>query len=92
MLDEATLQQTLYAIVKSGELHGRHLVMSGHLDADGIRAALQWQIIRKIGFMLTLPRTTRFAFYQGVNMLDDYAGPDLTPAEPMTVIMTAIPA
>ncbi len=91
LLDEHTVSQTLAEVRRTGELHGRLLVKKGLLDVPKVTAALQWQIIRKLGYLLRLPPdTTRFAYYDGVNMLEDYGGPQMTPAEPLAVIMTGV--
>jgi DnaJ-domain-containing protein 1 len=90
LCQEDALHKSLAAVSKSGELHGRYLVKTGALDVPSIRAALQWQLIRKLTFMLKLPPTTRFAYYDGINMLEDYAGPESTPADPLTIIMAGV--
>src|SRR5690606_35496224 len=77
-------------IRQTGELHGRYLVKKGLVDVAAVTGALQWQLIRKIGYMLKLPPETRFAYYDGVNMLEEYGGPQLTPGDPLAMIMTGV--
>ena len=89
-LDENALRGSLAAIRASGELHGRYLVKAGLLDVPSVRATLQLQLMYKLSFMLTLPPTTRFAYYDGTNMLEDYGGPELTPIDPLFVIMMGV--
>ena len=90
LAEESALLDALTTISRTGELMGKHLVDSGVLDATSVRAALQWQVVRKIEFMLDLPPTTRFAYYDRLHMLDDYGGPELTPVEPLMLIMSGI--
>lgn len=90
ILDERTVADSLAEVRQTGELHGRVLVKKGLIDVGTITGALQWQLIRKISYMLKLPPQTRFAYYDGVNMLDEYGGPQLTPADPLAMIMTGV--
>src|SRR5690606_27306893 len=76
------------AIAETGELHGRFLVRQGKLDVASVKAELAWQLVRKMSFMLKLPPTTRYTFYADHNLLADYGGPELTPVEPIALIMT----
>jgi len=90
LLDENTLAGSLRVISQRGILHGEYLVSQGHLDKAKLLAALTWQLVRKVAFMFKLPATTRYAFYDGVNLLDDYGGPELTPSEPLALIMSGV--
>lgn len=90
VLDEATLYRSLKAISARPVLHGAYLVGRGLIDRPTLLAALARQVLHKTTFMMTLPGTTRFAFYDGVNALQDYGGPELTPAEPLSVIMAGV--
>jgi DnaJ-domain-containing protein 1 len=89
-LDETTLRGTLMEISKKQVLHGRHLVMKGLLDREKIIAALRTQVLRKITYLGELPDETTYAYYEGVNFLSSYGGPELTPCEPLASIMAGI--
>jgi curved DNA-binding protein CbpA len=90
LLDEDTLQHSLLAISKTRELHGRYLTRMGLLDAESLRIAVVWQLVRKVTHLLKLPPDTRYAYYDAVNLIDDYGAPELTPAEPLALIMTGV--
>ncbi|MCA9625787.1 MAG: hypothetical protein KC731_42485, partial [Myxococcales bacterium] len=90
LVEEAPLLEALTSISRTGDLMGQHLVAGGHLDEPTLLAALQWQLVRKLEYMLDLPTTTRFAYYDGINMLDDFGGPELTAVDPLMMIMSGI--
>jgi curved DNA-binding protein CbpA len=90
LLDEPTLRGTLMEISKKRMLHGRHLVARGLLDREGVIGALRYQVARKVIHLFELPPETRYAYYDGVNLLASYGGPELTPAEPLALIMAGV--
>ncbi len=90
MLDEATLRGTLMEVVKKSVLHGRLLVMKGLLDRQKVVHALRVQVLRKVTHLFELAGDTRYAYYKDENLLADYGGPELTPTEPLSVIMAGI--
>ncbi len=59
VLDEATLTQSLQAASRLQVLHGQHLLSRGVIDQEVLQAALQQQLVNKIGYMLRLAPTTR---------------------------------
>ena len=91
LADESVLQDSLRTISRSkNQLHGQYLIEQGHLDQATLEASLSWQLVRKGSFMLKLPAETRYAYYDGFNLLDGYGGPELTPCEPLALIMTGV--
>jgi curved DNA-binding protein CbpA len=90
MVDEATLRGTLMEVVKKNILHGRLLVMRGLLDREKVVHALRIQVLRKVTHLFELPGDTRYAYYKDENLLSTYGGPELTPTEPLSVIMAGI--
>jgi curved DNA-binding protein CbpA len=90
MLDEAQLRVTLTEVSKKRVLHGRLLVMNGLLDRQKVMHALRIQVLRKVMHFFELPSDTRYAYYKDQNLLSQYGGPELTPTEPLAVIMAGI--
>ena len=90
LLDETTLRGTLLEISKKKILHGRHLVAKGLLDRETVMAALRLQVMRKLQHLFELPAETRYAYYDSHNLLANWGGPELTPCEPLAVIMAGI--
>ena len=87
-LDSATTEQTLKAAMSSRRLHGELLTSHGLVRGDMLVAALRWQVVRKIEHLLTLPKSTRYAYFPGQNLLDGYGGADLVPVEPLALVMS----
>ena len=90
LVDETTLRGTLMEVVKTKVLHGRLLVMKGLLDRETVVRALRVQVLRKVTQLFELPADARYAYYQDQNLLASYGGPELTPTEPLSVIMAGI--
>jgi curved DNA-binding protein CbpA len=90
LLDEATLRASLVEVSKRKILHGRSLVMKGLLGRDDVLSALRLQVLRKLTYLCDLPPETRYAYYEGENLLAAYGGPELTPCEPLAAIMAGV--
>ncbi|NUO50933.1 MAG: DnaJ domain-containing protein [Polyangiaceae bacterium] len=90
LLDEQTLRQSLMEVSKKKVLHGRFLVSKGLLDGGTILKVLKQQILRKLIHLFELDPETRYAFYADYNLLANYGGPELTPVEPLSLIMTGV--
>ncbi|WP_437735143.1 DnaJ domain-containing protein [Sorangium sp. So ce1335] len=90
LLDEATLRETLRDITKRRVLHGRLLVSRGLLDRETVFAVLRQQLVRKLVALYDLPPGTRYAYYDGQNLLSSYGGPELIGCEPLAVIMAGV--
>ncbi|AUX29224.1 MULTISPECIES: DnaJ domain-containing protein [Sorangium] len=90
LLDEATLRETLRDITKRRVLHGRLLVSRGLLDRETVFAVLREQLVRKLVALYDLPPDTRYAYYDGQNLLSSYGGPELIGCEPLAVIMAGV--
>ena len=91
LLDEPTLRTTLMEISKKKRmLHGRHLVAKGLLQREEVITALRHQVARKVFHLFELPPETRYAYYDGVNLLSSYGGPELTPPEALALIMAGV--
>ncbi|WP_437962913.1 DnaJ domain-containing protein (plasmid) [Sorangium sp. So ce119] len=90
LLDEATLRETLRDITKRRVLHGRLLVSRGLLDRETVFAVLRQQLVRKLVALYDLSPATRYAYYDGQNLLSSYGGPELIGCEPLAVIMAGV--
>lgn len=90
LLDEATLRDTLREIMKRRVLHGRLLVSRGLLDRETVLAVLRQQLVRKLVALYELPPETRYAYFDSVNLLSSYGGPELLECEPLAVIMCGV--
>jgi DnaJ domain len=89
-LSEQDLNASLMTLADGGELHGEHLVGQGIIDRSQLMRALAAQLNRKIAYLFTLPSNTAFAFYEGVNLLETWGGPEITPLDPLPTIWSAV--
>ncbi|WP_437652961.1 DnaJ domain-containing protein [Sorangium sp. So ce1182] len=90
LLGEATLRETLRDITKRRVLHGRLLVSRGLLDRETVFGVLRQQLVRKLVALYDLSPETRYAYYDGQNLLSSYGGPELIGCEPLAVIMAGV--
>ncbi|WP_437600824.1 DnaJ domain-containing protein [Sorangium sp. So ce590] len=90
LLDEPTLRETLRDITKRRVLHGRLLVSWGLLDRETVYAVLREQLVRKLVALYDLSPETRYAYYDGQNLLSSYGGPELIGCEPLAVIVAGV--
>ncbi|AUX39781.1 hypothetical protein SOCE26_011760 [Sorangium cellulosum] len=90
LLDEATLRETLRDITRRRVLHGRLLVSRGLLDRETVFGVLRQQLVRKLVALYDLAPETRYAYYDGQNLLASYGGPELIGCEPLAVIMAGV--
>ena len=74
----------------AGLLFGEHLVRVGLVSREQLVEGLETQVIRKVASLANLPEGTRYAYYPGRNFLDGWAGGELFPADPLTVILEAV--
>ena len=89
-LSEKDLNSSLMTLADGGELHGEHLVRQGVIDRSKLMRALAAQLNRKMAYLFTLPSDTAFAFYDGVNLLETWGGPEITPLDPLPTIWSAV--
>jgi hypothetical protein len=57
-------------------LHGWLLVARGLLDRETVISVLRLQLVRKLMYLFELPAQTRYAYYEGKNLLASYGGPE----------------
>jgi tetratricopeptide (TPR) repeat protein len=91
VVPDDVLDVSVTEVCDTGELHGAYLLREGHLDELTLMAALQLQVLSKVTYLLGLEaQTTRYAYFDGVNMLEDYGGPEDTPVEPLLIVMRGV--
>lgn len=92
LIDDATYNESLMKLA-SGGLHGQILQAAGKIDAGGLERALRVQLARKLGHLFTAREpSTSYAYYDGVDFLGRYGGPELFPIDPLPIIWAGIRA
>jgi hypothetical protein len=72
-----------------GTLLGEYLVGEGQLSREQLAMALKAQVVNKVASLVNLPPETDYAFYQDLNVLDTWAGGELTPCHPLNAILAS---
>jgi curved DNA-binding protein CbpA len=91
-LSEETLNASLAAFSRGNDLHGEHLVRAGVIDRANLMEGLKVQADRKMAFLFALPGDTKYRFYQDVNVLEDWGGPEMIPLDTLPIIWSAVRA
>lgn len=90
VIDENQLNASLLDVANRRVLQGHSLRVSGAVDDAALRAALAEQSLRKLLHLFSLPDTTDFAFYPGVDHLAGWGGDDVTPLDPFPVVWQGV--
>ncbi|HMJ54784.1 MAG TPA: J domain-containing protein [Polyangiaceae bacterium] len=90
ILSEETLNASLAAFSRGNDLHGEHLVRAGVIDHANLMEGLKVQADRKMAFLFALPGDTKYRFYQDVNVLAEWGGPEMIPLDTLPIIWSAV--
>src|SRR6266536_2239473 len=89
-LDEATLHASLAAIAGKNELHGEYLVRTKAITREQLMAGLRAQALRQMAYLFSVSAATTFSFYENVNLLESWGGPETTPLDPLPTIWSGV--
>jgi curved DNA-binding protein CbpA len=92
ILSEEALNASLAAFSRGNDLHGEHLVRAGVIDRGNLMEGLKVQADRKMAYLFALPGDTKYRFYQDVNLLEDWGGPEMIPLDTLPIIWSAVRA
>ena len=92
ILSEETLNASLAAFSRGNDLHGEHLVRAGVIDRANLMEGLKVQADRKMALLFALPGDTKYRFYQDINVLEDWGGPEMIPLDTLPIIWSAVRA
>ena len=74
-----------------GQLFGQRLLARGVIDASALAKALYQQLLRQLAWLAKAPANTVFAYYDHVDMLQNWGGEQLQ-VDPLTAIWSAVNA
>jgi DnaJ-domain-containing protein 1 len=93
LLDQASLDRSLERFAQHGGLHGQLMISMGVIDRAKLIAGLREQVMRRmVKLFEKLDADTSYAFYGGMNLLESYGGPELTPVDPLRVLCRGVRA
>jgi HD-GYP domain-containing protein (c-di-GMP phosphodiesterase class II) len=87
-----TIAMAIESSRRMDTLLGEFLVDSGLLSHEVLAQELATQVGSKIAALVNLPPETDYAFYGGVNLLDSWAGGELSPCHPLNAILASVRA
>jgi len=92
-IDEVTLDSTLALLPASGELHGQMLLSLGKIDRAQLIVGVREQLMRRmVRLFERLDEGAAYAFYAGINLLESWGGPELTPIDPLRILSSGVRA
>jgi tetratricopeptide (TPR) repeat protein len=89
-IDDAKLDHALAEMALKKRLIGRILVEMGAISEAQLLSALGEQLIRRIRWMAHLPPEGTFAYYDAVDLLSAYGGPETVALDPLPLVASAI--
>lgn len=90
-IDQGTLDNTLALLPSSGELHGQMLLSLGKIDRAALVVGLREQLMRRmVRLFERLDEGAAYAFYAGINLLESWGGPELTPIDPLRILSSGV--
>jgi tetratricopeptide (TPR) repeat protein len=92
-IDQETYDSTAATREQNGGLHGQMLLSLGKIDENQLLSGLREQLMRRMTRLLAkLDDAAIYMFYAGVNLLDGWGGPELTPVDPLRVLCLGLRA
>lgn len=94
LVPESKLRETWELAHDNKRLHGQVLIDYGVFDRDALLRALGIQLERKIAWLASLAKDTRFRFFQSKDLLSSYGGveePDVASARLVWVALRQAP-
>jgi len=89
-IDDLAYNESLMALGQGQALQGQILLAKRKIDPPTLERGLRTQITRKLGHLFSRAPTTRYAYYDGVDFLQRYGGPELYPVDPTPVVFASI--
>lgn len=89
-VDEPICQRTLTLAARERSLHGQVLKQTGMITQEGLLEGLAEQVRRKVVWMFSLPAEAVYGYYDGVDFLQRWGGPETTPIEVLSVIWRGV--
>ena len=91
-IDDATHAEIERAIERHGGPLGELLVRAKRIDRSKLEHAVRVQLARKLVQLFSLPSSTRFAFYEGIDALAFYGASQLLPIDVSAVVLPGLRA
>ncbi len=90
LLSTEAYDQSLRELAGTRKLHGEMLTEGGLVSREQVSEALREQLARKLSYIFSLPRETRYAYYDRFDALARVGGDEMTPVDPMPLVWRAV--
>jgi hypothetical protein len=90
LLSTEAYDESLRELAGTRKLHGEMLTESGLVSPEQVSEALREQLARKLNYVFSLPRETRYAYYDQFDALVRVGGAEMTPVDPMPLVWRAV--
>jgi tetratricopeptide (TPR) repeat protein len=88
-IDETAIAGAVEASQRLGTLLGEFLVGDERVSREALAAALEHQLLRKIGHLANLAPEIEYAFYQDADLLEGWGG-EITVTHPLNPILASV--
>ncbi len=90
LIDDTTLNASLARFATEGRPHGHILREMGAIGPNELLQGLRAQLTAKIEPLFALPPTTYFRFYERIDLLPSWGGPEVAPVDPLSILWPAL--
>lgn len=90
LIDQAQLEASLAGMRESPRVQGQILVEQGALDPQRLASVLATQLELKLAHLFSLPPDATFAYYDGIDLLQQYGAPDFVPVDAFPVVWRGV--
>ena len=90
IIDDTKLNASLARFAKERRLHGQILLEMGALSPDGLLTGLRAQLTQQLEGLFGLPPSTLFRFYERLDLLPGWGGPEVAAVDPLAILWPAL--
>ncbi len=90
IIDDNKLNASLARFAKERRPHGQILLEMGALTPNDLLRGLRAQLTEQLDGLFALPPSTRFGFYEKLDLLTGWGGPEVAPVDPLAILWPAL--
>jgi HD-GYP domain-containing protein (c-di-GMP phosphodiesterase class II) len=92
VVDSEVIEKAIDSARRMDTLLGEFLIDNALLTHETLADELAYQVAMKLASLVNLPPETDYAFYGGTNLLESWAGGELSPCHPLNAILSCVRA
>ncbi len=90
LIDDTTMNASLARLAQERRPHGQILLAMGAITPDDLLRGLRVQLTAKLEPLFGLPGPTTFRFWENVDFLQGWGGPEVAPVDPLAILWPAL--